>query len=112
MLNRFKKAIYYCRRLPYSDDEIERFAPPERRYLNITSISDKLTLMSAGELSERTLTARIPMSHKDEYFEGDRLFVYTTPSEEFDETDPKCDFIVKSVLPMHMYKTISAERIV
>lgn len=112
MLNRYKKAIYYCRRISNVDDEIERFAPPERRYLNVTSISEGIVLMSGGELSEHKLTARIPIGHKDRYFEGDRLFVYKQPPKRFDDVNPGCDYIIKAVLPTHSYATISAERLV
>lgn len=112
MLNRYKTAIYYCKRLSDAGDEIERFAPPEQRYLNITSISEGLVLMSGGELNEHKLTARIPIGHKDKYFEGDRLFVYKQPEEPFDEINPNCDYIVKAVLPTHSFATISAERLV
>lgn len=117
MLDRYKMPIWYCQRIRpadegYIDDNVERFREPVQRYLNLHPISGETMLVSGGELHVQVISIRLPKGHPDKYFEGDRMFVYNSPSGEFDPIEPGCDYRIISVLPMHSFVEILAQKLV
>lgn len=105
MLNRLKRAVYYCRRIQPGEegylDGISLFRPPELRIINLLPVGGETILASGGELSEHYLKARLPTKSQDQYYERDLIFVYLPAPKSFDPADPGADYTVKSVLPGH-----------
>ncbi len=118
MLNRFNRQVYYCRRLTPEDEGyqegIDLFELPVLRRLNVRSVSGEAVLVSGGELSQKTLVAKLPVKNPDVYYENDRLFVYASPpdTDSFDPADPKADYRITSVLQGFNVVEIILERMV
>ena len=86
------------------------YLPPVERFLNIYPISGELLLLSGGDLTRKTLRAQLPTGSKDEYIEGDLLFVENVPDEDQSPTDPNADYCVQTVLEGHSYTEILLEK--
>lgn len=118
MLNRFNRQVYYCRRLAPGDEAyqegVDLFEAPVLRRLNVRPVSGEAVLVSGGELSQKTLVAKLPIKSLDVYYENDRLFVYASPPDNsaFDPADPKADYRVTSVLQGFSVIEIILERMV
>ncbi len=118
MLNRFNRQVYYCRRLSPQDEGyqegVDLFGSPVPRRRNVRPVSAEAVLVSGGELSQKTLVARLPVKSLDTYHENDRVFVYASPPEpgSFDPADPKTDYRVTGVLQGFHVVEIILERMV
>lgn len=110
MLSRNKKPVYYCRRRPTDEDDVERFYPPEKIFLNYRAVSGGLLLESGGEINSRNLIAKIT-GDAGNYSENDRAYVHVIPPGEHDELCSDADYVLKSVLESRNVTELIFERL-
>ena len=114
MLNRLSQSVYYCRRLEAQDEgfeeNLEAFAPPVKRWMNIRSVSGEAVLLSGGELTEQRIVAKIYGPHC--YHENDRLFVGKSLPAEFDPIAPNANYRIVSVSINHQITELIMEKLV
>lgn len=92
-LSRDKKALYICSKIKESNPV--QFEEPKKYYLNVVSTNSQADIATFGESYKEYRKVTVSTKYKDLFHEGDRAYIYVTPSD--DKLCNDADFVIYSV---------------
>lgn len=102
-LRRNKRPLYLCKK--YIEDGITKFKEPIPKKINYVPTNSTAQLFTFGEHYAENLQAVVDVNIGQEFSEGDRCYIYTTPPKEYDPLCKDADYIV-NVLPQETLNSI------
>lgn len=93
-LQRNKRPLYFCSE--YQDGEISKFKPPVQMRLNYQATNSESDLIALGMDFPMYMRIKADLEYANTFKTGDRMYIYTTPSEPFDVLCKDADYEVDS----------------
>lgn len=94
-LDRDKKALFICHRI--KDTDPMQFEEPVKVKLNVVATTSEADIVAFGDSYKEYRRAKISVSEMDNYKEGDRVYLYTTPPSVHDILCENADFEITSI---------------
>lgn len=91
-LHRNKRKLYLCK--AYEDEGRRKFQAPIAIYENWQVTNTDAEFMNIGLELFNYARIRTSLEHKDYYHVGDKLYLFTTPPDEYDEFAMGADYQV------------------
>lgn len=93
-LERNKRPLYFCSE--YQDGEISKFKRPIKMYLNYQGTNSESDLIALGTEFPIYMRVKANLELANTFKTGDRVYIYTTPSEPFDALCKDADYEINS----------------